>query len=48
MNVSPDTAQMEIENLPLPENLLESLWVGWRTDFAPGVLADKRSWRQES
>jgi hypothetical protein len=45
-HVSPEAGQMEIEDVPAPEVLPTSLWDGWMTGFAPGVLSGERSWRQ--
>jgi hypothetical protein len=45
-HVSPEAGQMEIDDVPVPEAPPASLWDGWMTGFAPGVLSGKRSWRQ--
>jgi hypothetical protein len=43
--VAPEAGLMQIDDVPEPEELPASLWDGWMTGFAPGVLSGERSWR---
>jgi hypothetical protein len=44
--VSPAAGQKDIEDAPVPVEPPATLWDGWMTGFAPGVLSRRCSWRR--